>query len=184
MSDWLAPVRSRLAAWDRGLSAWLVRRPPPHPQWDRLARLGAHLGDSWLWALVGFLLWRMGRHAGLLRGALVSLGVQAGVTLLLKQLVRRPRPGEGAFLYGPGPDVHSFPSGHAMRMTVIALWASWQWPAWRSLYWAATALVSWSRVRLGIHYAGDVMAGWLLGACIAIAVRHWGRHRSGQRYSR
>lgn len=181
MINRLYALLARLAAWDGSISAWMVRHPPAHPSLDRVVQAGAHLGDSWLWALVTIYLWRTGRHARLLRAGLVSLGIQAAITLLVKQLVRRPRPGAGSFLYGPGPDAHSFPSGHAMRMMVIAMWASWRWPAWRWLGWATTALVSWCRVRLGIHYAGDVIAGWLLGLLIALAVRTWGIGRGEPR---
>ena len=64
-------------------------------------------------------------------------------------------------------DRHSFPSGHATRigglMVVLGAMAS---------PWGATALVLWgltvgvSRVALGVHYAGDIAAGILLGALL------------------
>lgn len=180
MGDAFRALLHLLAEWDRRLSTRIAlgERTRSWPYW--FARTGAHLGDSWLWGLVTIWLWRNATHRQaedggarrrLFYGWSLSLVAQLILTLTLKQLIRRRRPETDSFLYGQGPDEHSFPSGHAMRMGVIATWANDLWPRWGRLLWPLAALIGWSRVRLGIHYVGDVLAGWLLGAAIAGLVR-------------
>jgi membrane-associated phospholipid phosphatase len=192
---WLA----RAAEWDRQVSAWVAQAPaPPQRNWSYwLALLGAHLGDTWLWGLVVLWEWQRTRipseiaidsrnilnpvglpahpieaqRSRLIRDWFMALLVALGANLLIKQMVKRPRPGTGTLLYGHGPDAFSFPSGHAMRMGVMATWADSLWPGrgWR--IHLLTLWVCWSRVRLGIHYVGDVLVGLSLGGLIGRSVR-------------
>lgn len=70
----------------------------------------------------------------------------------------------------------SYPSGHATdALVVYGLWAYFVWRSelsrpWRGIVAGALALwalgVSWSRLALGVHYATDVVGGWLLGAAL------------------
>jgi membrane-associated phospholipid phosphatase len=184
MHDAFRNLLHLLNGWDRDLSAHiaLVGQARSWSYW--FARVAAHLGDSWLWGLVTVWLLRdamrkRGEDGGV-RGRIgygwsISLVVQLITTLSIKQLIRRRRPGVATLLYGRGADEHSFPSGHAMRMGVIAVWANDLWPGWGALLWPLAALIGWARVRLGIHYVGDVLAGWLFGAAIASLVRRWGK---------
>lgn len=169
---------------DRVLSARIALTGHTRSWHYWFARSVAHLGDSWLWGLVTLWLLRDTIHnededrdvrRRLFYDWSISLVAQMILTLALKQLIRRKRPGVATFLYGKGPDEHSFPSGHAMRTAIIATWAAKRWPGWGRLLWLLAALIGWSRVRLRIHYVGDVLAGWLLGAAIAGLVRRqWG----------
>jgi membrane-associated phospholipid phosphatase len=168
-----------LDRWDRRVSRRLVLSAPQNTGRDWFVRLGAHLGDTWLWILVTFWLWRNprsdlngeGRHRRF-HGWLISFGLQIVVTLSLKQLVRRPRPGTGELLYGKGPDEYGFPSGHAIRMAVVASWAETLWPRQIFLFRLLALIVGWCRIRLGIHTVGDVVIGWLLGLLIVRIVRN------------
>lgn len=147
--------------------------------WARLsAHLGAHLGDSWLWLLVTGLLWRWwrtpaGRPARPLWGWAGSLVGAAILTVLLKRWVRRPRPREERLLHGPGADRYSFPSGHAVRWGVIAVWSSRFVPRGALLAWPLALWTGWSRVYLGIHYVGDVVAGYAAGVLLGSLVRYF-----------
>jgi undecaprenyl-diphosphatase len=87
--------------------------------------------------------------------------------LLLKHLFRRERPGTGHFLYGPGVDQHSFPSGHGSRAGVILVWSSLLLGRWRWLAPFLALWIGWSRVALAIHYLGDVLVGFGLGIALA-----------------
>jgi membrane-associated phospholipid phosphatase len=93
----------------------------------------------------------------------------------VKQLIQRPRPGTDRLLYGGGPDQYSFPSGHAARMGVLAVWAPLYGRRATGVMMLLAFLVSWSRVRLGIHYLGDVLAGFAIGAALGLAGRVWRR---------
>jgi membrane-associated phospholipid phosphatase len=140
-----------------------------------LAHIGAHLGDSVLWLLVTLFLWRQSRGNQRKRSTLVGwiLSFAGGLlgTMLVKQAVRRPRPGSGRFLYAGGADAHSFPSGHGVRCGVILTWASVFWPGAGKLAPLLVLWISWARVALNIHYIGDIVAGFLLGAGLSRIIR-------------
>ncbi len=137
-----------------------------------LANVGAHLGDSLLWvAVTGLLWWQAGKQPAdetktrkrTLVGWMGAFVVSVLTTLVFKQIVRRPRPGAGQFLYGPGADQHSFPSGHGARVGVILVWAEALLPGMGWLAPLVGVWIGWARVAMGIHYVGDVLAGVFLG---------------------
>ncbi len=134
-----------------------------------LAFVGAHLGDSWVWGLVAAWLWRDASRQenpvakGRLKAWLATLAAVYAITLGIKQVVKRERPGAESLMYGPGADVHSFPSGHATRMGSLLAWFGAIFPGWGLLAWPLTLWVSWSRVAMGVHYAGDVIVGLAVG---------------------
>lgn len=97
---------------------------------------------------------------------------------LLKVAIERERPP----LANPDPDplvrlpaTYSFPSGHATVSfacaTVVALAVPrLTWPLF-----VLAALIAWSRVYVGVHYPGDVLAGAVLGVAVGALVRLAGR---------
>lgn len=137
------------------------------------AILLAHSGDSWFWLLGLGLIWWFGdafwrSFAGRM---IIAILVTATLVMLLKFSIRRQRPqGDWGHLYRRR-DPHSFPSGHAARMALIAVLSIAWAPPWLALPVALWApLVAWARVAMGLHYVSDVFAGALLGGVLA-AVR-------------
>ena len=161
---------AELTALDRRLLASLVI--PPRARILRLvALLVAHSGDSLLWVLAAgaaLLLAEAPWQAAGLR-VLIGTVVAGGVTVVLKRLVRRPRPqGTRGGLYARH-DHHSFPSGHAVRgaTTVVLLaplFTPWGWVALPG--WAF--LVGLARIALGVHYPTDIVGGWGIGAVVGM----------------
>jgi undecaprenyl-diphosphatase len=148
------------------------------------------LGDSWLWlAICGLMLTIAQRGAQTHRGkrltaALSLLAVMvatAAVVATVKQLVKRKRPRTASFLYGAGVDVHSFPSGHAARLAAIAIWLGGVFPGWGRQLWLLAFLVGFSRVHLGIHYIGDVIAGFAVGGFTGWLLRQVWRNKTANR---
>jgi len=189
MRSWLGSFIWRLHQCDVALSYRLALRTDedkrrPLPYW--IALFCAHLGDSWLWVIIaGFCFKRAyvdrnkdeGRRVNQLATWVVSVISATIITLLVKRQVRRTRPGKGTLLYGSGPDVHSFPSGHAVRLATIAMWGEILVPGRGWLAWPLLLIVGWSRVALGIHYVGDVVAGVVLGSVVGIFFRWMGQGR-------
>jgi len=64
----------------------------------------------------------------------------------------------------------SFPSAHAANSAALVVLAMLFWPRLRRGLWALPLVVGWSRVYLGKHFPVDVLAGWILGACIGWCV--------------
>ena len=116
-----------------------------------------------------------GRGAAL--QALTSVGITSAVAnIAMKGLARRPRPGQQV----PEdrrlaqPDSSSFPSGHTASAAAFSAVMSAQYPKSRLPINALAATVGFSRVYTGVHYPGDVLAGWVLGKAVAtIVVRAW-----------
>jgi undecaprenyl-diphosphatase len=161
----------RLLGFDAGVLGWVdsVRTP-----WlTELMRSVTHLGDGWTLGLLSVvascLLWRSGHR----RATVFLLCVSAGAGLLdngLKLAFARERPDLALRLARAAG--FAFPSGHAMASAAVyaalarvaggaaRCWGRWLLPV------LATVLVvgvGCSRVYLNVHFASDVVGGWLLG---------------------
>jgi undecaprenyl-diphosphatase len=103
----------------------------------------------------------------------VAMGGAAALTLGVKDVVRRTRPG-AHYVVGAVDHSYSFPSGHTLDTTVfLTVLVATAWPALagprsRAIACAAAALVAISvgltRLYLGYHWATDVIGGLVLGA--------------------
>lgn len=107
---------------------------------------------------------------------------------VLKPGIARERPFLNANLNarlpdGPAGSKYGFVSSHAANTFGIYVFAGMALGFRRSrwlLFLGIAALVSYSRVYLGVHYPGDVLCGAILGACTAGLV-YWGMQRIRKR---
>src|SRR6476659_1008368 len=114
----------------------------------------------------------LGRRRWVLAGLVVAAwGGAIGMYSLTKHFVHRMRPPMVIWLTDVGR-TSSFPSGHATQSlaTFLALVLvgaviipGARWPG-RAIALALAIGVGWSRVYLGVHWATDVGAGWLIAA--------------------
>ena len=140
------------------------------PAADFFFRAFTFLGDD-LFFLLFFciMFWCFDRGTAFSAGALLLF---SGVcSNLIKEFTALPRPIiEGV----TPPSGYSFPSGHAL--TAVALWGYLAVKIKKAWFWGwaitAIALISFSRLFLGFHFAGDVLGGLLIGL-VLLAVFLW-----------
>jgi undecaprenyl-diphosphatase len=165
-SDGVATTwRVRLGRQDERALRMLVERR--HPRLDGAMRRITRLGDPvFVVACAVALLWapfESMRARG--RVAAIALIVSHVLVQLLKRTVSRERPelpvGVGSLVRAP--DRFSFPSGHAAAALSLAIAVA----PLLDVVMGTTVLalgvaVGISRCYLGVHYPGDVLAGWAL----------------------
>ncbi len=129
-----------------------------------------------------FLGWRFGKVGikfWLVTIVLVGLGDQLGV--LLKYLMAQPRPcaelGDAVrrvdtlFHINCSQRLNGWPSNHALNFFLFATFSSYvlRWRGWMVGFVILAALVSLSRVYLGVHYPSQILSGALIGAALGLA---------------
>jgi len=157
MSEFLLLMNSA----DARLYRWLATSRRPWP--TRFMLLWTRLGDPQPAVTVGVLLALLGGATGAL--AALSGLIAFALSQALKRAIARPRPSLGVGFRSviEAPDHFSFPSGHAAVSLALAL--PWIWalhPAIGLPLAGAVLLIGVSRGYLGVHYPGDVVAGWVL----------------------
>ena len=130
-------------------------------------------GMTFLMVLVSLLYWLSDRRAAAVLASYAL--VAAALIFALKFALEMPRPPADLFLAPLDDDPHGFPSGHAFIAVVVyggALQAFRLYRDWFAVgvVTLTVALIGLSRVVLGFHYLGDVLAGWLLGALYLVAM--------------
>lgn len=153
----------------------------PHPFWaDRLSlvfdcwgSVKILLGAAFIFAGLMFLVGWVKKKKEIWHGAIllaVSIVTAATVTFFLKYWAGRPRPGavlSGVYLIGGHATEGSFPSGHAVIFGVVGAFMIFYFKKWR-FFWASLVILSgFTRVYQGLHYPGDVIAGWAIAALVA-----------------
>lgn len=168
-----------LLAFDTALMKWIHHHPVPHS----IQVLQFISDNTTLFSillavfLVGVALVNRTRPTWLNVATLVTALLLSGaVTWTLKNLIDRDRP------FTTHPEVvklsaggdSSFPSGHTLEAFAVGAVVSALFRRKRYIVpvylWALT--VAYSRVALGVHYPGDILAGMAVGTAVGWMVFH------------
>ena len=131
-----------------------------------------NVGIVWIVVSVLFLCFRRYRKCGIVMISALLLCTLIN-TVILKNLFQRPRPFEGIpelMVLIKRPSGFSFPSGHASTSFACA----WVLMSMEKKFAVPglilAALIAFSRVYVGVHYATDVIAGAVVGIISGIIV--------------
>lgn len=94
------------------------------------------------------------------------------LVLAIKAGVERPRPSASVPQAADplmGANGWSFPSGHAATAFAGAVALAYLWRRAAPLFFLLAAAIAFSRVYVGVHYPGDVLAGAALGTLVGLA---------------
>ncbi|MEW2168048.1 phosphatase PAP2 family protein [Streptomyces sp. NPDC007084] len=154
-----------------------ARIPGADPALGRLSHAADH-GRLWLGTAAGLAL--VGGHTAR-RAALRGIGSLALASLTVNTLVkwsaRRPRPlldgVPRARLLERQPHTTSFPSGHSASAAGFATGVALESTRYGAVVAPVAAAVAFSRVYVGVHFPGDVLAGVAIGAGAAFLTCRW-----------
>lgn len=149
----------------------------PADRW--LRRLSTFANHGRLWLVLGVLLGV--RKGPLRRGAVRGIGSMACssalVNLLLKRFFGRVRPDlenlQSHRRLRREPGSLSFPSGHSSSAAAFVTGLAMESPLAGGALAPVALGVAYSRVHVGVHYPGDVVAGLAVGGAVAAATQHW-----------
>ena len=121
---------------------------------------------------------------GAIRG-LGSLAFSSGlVNVVLKRIFGRVRPDlenlQAHRRLRREPGTLSFPSGHSSSAAAFVTGVAMESPLVGAALAPVALGVGYSRVHVGVHYPGDVVAGLAVGGAVAAATQHWWRVRPKQ----
>jgi len=165
---------ARLDARDRALFLRMSLTARPCSRTSRTAWvIITHAGGLWASVLASILplfLEGVARSAAL--HALAGLALSHAAVQLLKRNVERPRPSSAVRCNTlvTEPPCFSFPSGHATAAMSVAFMYAVAFPVYAVALMALAVAVGFSRVRLGVHYPGDVLAGQVIALISDIAL--------------
>lgn len=163
-----------LSRYDQQWFCWCSQRSRSFQQqlWIRWI---SRSGDGYGYVLIACLLYLNRPQDGsrLLQLLVLGFAFEVPLFMLIKRLLKRPRPYHQLSITAviQAHDQFSFPSGHTTAAFLFATLASHSFPEFTGIWFSWAVAVGLSRLLLGVHYPGDIIAGAVIGTALAHFVR-------------
>lgn len=133
------------------------------------------LGDGWFFAVIVFSLLALdfSKYLTLALSTTLTFIIELPIYWQLKNRIKRNRPPQKILGFKSEifpPDKFSFPSGHTCSSFLVWAQLNLFAPTLAPYMLVIACLVGLSRVILGVHFLGDVVAGACLGTAFSYAV--------------
>ncbi len=161
----------RIHTLDTKVFIWINLKQSCH--YHRLIRNISRTGDGPTYLIIGLIILIFEHQSGLyfFLTSVAAFVLNISLYLIIKNTIKRDRPQQKLrdfqSLIEPS-DKFSFPSGHTAAAFVFAIMISQFYPVMTAFVFLWALLIGVSRVLLGVHYPGDIIAGAALGSTCAI----------------
>lgn len=138
----------------------------------QIFRFISKTGDGHVYLLLALVLWMFEPTEGVLflYTGLLAYALELPLYVMLKQLFKRARPCDFhcKVPHVTPSDKFSLPSGHTAAAFLMATLLTHFYPSFALIAYGWASLIAVSRILLGVHYPGDILAGAALGVTISI----------------
>lgn len=138
----------------------------------KVFRFISKTGDGYVYLILALVLWQFESEHGVLflYTGLLAYAMEVPLYMMLKKLFKRARPCDFhcKVPHVTPSDKFSLPSGHTAAAFLMASLLAHFYPAFAMLAYSWASLIAVSRIMLGVHYPGDIIAGATLGVTISM----------------
>lgn len=152
----------KLIALDLSLTNWVIKHRDRRAK--KVFRIVTYLGSGYVWTFAYLILFARGTDfvRALLFSVILAELLGLLIIIVLRNLIKRERPNADTTFLLPWQN-NSFPSHHALRVSMLATIFGTAYPSWLSFLIFGAVVVSISRIYLEKHYPFDVLAGSFIG---------------------
>lgn len=159
-------ILKKLHLWDTQAFYWLNVKSRDH--YLGVIKTVSKTGDGPLYLLIALFILLADKNTGLefFKLGILAYAINVSAYLVLKNTFKRNRPEQklSDFRASIKPsDQFSFPSGHTAAGFVFAALVFNFYPVFFPITLVWAAMIGCSRVLLGVHFPGDILAGICLG---------------------